>query len=56
MRDLSKATAKKDKHNFALISLGQRIVDSDSEGGIWHKHPFTSPESHEFEGDTGAGP
>ena len=23
----------------------------DSEGGTWHKHPFASPESHEFEGD-----
>lgn len=47
------ANSRKDKLNFALISLGQRIFGRDSEGGTWHKHPFTSPESHEFKGDAG---
>jgi hypothetical protein len=47
------ANSKKDKLNFALISLGQRIFGRDSEGGSWHKHPFASPESHELEGDAG---
>lgn len=47
------ANSRKDKLNFALISLGQRIFGRDSEGGAWHKHPFESPESHEFEGDAG---
>jgi len=47
------ANSKKVKLNFALISLGQRIFGRDSEGGAWHKHPFASPESHEFEGDAG---
>ncbi len=45
--------SKKNKSNFALISLGQRIFGRDNEGGTWHKHPFASPESHEFEGDAG---
>lgn len=45
------ANSRKDKLNFALISLRQRIFGRDSEGGTWHKHPFSSPDSHEFEGD-----
>ncbi len=47
------ANSKKEKANFALISLGQRIFGRDSEGGIWHKHPFGSPEDHQFEEDAG---
>ena len=47
------ANSKKNKCNFALISLGQRILGRDSEGGSWHKHPFDSPESHEVEGVAG---
>ena len=47
------ANSKKRKLNFALISSGQRIFGRDSEGGKWHTHPFESPESHKFEGDTG---
>jgi hypothetical protein len=47
------ANSKKNKYNFALISLGQRILGRDSEGGSWHKHPFESPESHQVEGDAG---
>jgi len=45
--------SKKNKCNFALISLGQRILGRDSEGGPWHKHPFDSPENHQVEGDAG---
>ena len=47
------ANTKKEKANFALISLGQRIYGRDSEGGIWHKHPFGSPEDHYFEDEAG---
>ncbi len=47
------ANSKKNRLNFALISLGQRIVGRDSEEGTWHEHPFASPESHRFEGDAG---
>jgi hypothetical protein len=47
------ANSVKSKLNFALISPGQRIFGRDSEGGMWHKHPFESPESHESEGDAG---
>jgi len=47
------ANSRNNKLNFALLSLGQRIFGRDSEGGKWHKHPFESPESHEFGGDAG---
>lgn len=47
------ANTKNEKANFALISLGQRIYGRDSDGGIWHKHPFESPEDHQFEGVAG---
>ena len=47
------ANSKKNKCNFALISLGQRILGRDSEGGSWHQHPFEFPESHQVDGDAG---
>jgi len=47
------ANSRKNKLNFALLSLGQRIFGRDSESGGWHKHPFESPGSHELEGSSG---
>lgn len=47
------ANSRKTKFNFALISMGQRIFGRDSEAGVWHTHPFGSPESHLVLGDAG---
>jgi hypothetical protein len=47
------ANSNKNKLNFALVSLEQRVFGRDSEGGTWHKHPFESPEGHRSEGEAG---
>ncbi|MGA7874104.1 MAG: hypothetical protein WCA08_00445 [Desulfoferrobacter sp.] len=47
------ANSRKVKFNFALVSMGQRIFGKDSEAGIWHTHPFGSPENHLVLGDAG---
>ena len=33
--------------NFALIYRLQRIYGRDEDRGIWHQHPFSTPEHHD---------
>ena len=47
------ANSRKIKFNFAVISMGQRIFGRDSEAGVWHTHPFESPQNHLAQGDAG---
>lgn len=40
------ANAEKNKLNLALIHQSRRLYGEDAEGGIWHIHPFETPEQH----------
>ena len=40
------ANLKKRKLNLALIVSNNRIYGIDKEGGFYHEHPISNPESH----------
>ncbi len=38
---------KKNLTNFVFIAGNARIYGRDCDGGIWHRHPYEEPDSHD---------
>lgn len=42
------ANVQKELFSFTLVLNRERIYGSDCEGGIWHRHPYHTPDNHDF--------
>lgn len=42
------ANPSKSLFSYTLVLNRVRIFGRDCDGGIWHRHPFHDPESHDF--------
>lgn len=43
--------SRKSLLSFALVWEGTRVFGRDCDGGVWHRHPFEAPETHDFTSD-----
>ena len=42
------ANTQKELVSYSLVLNRYRILGRDCEGGIWHRHPYTAPDQHDF--------
>lgn len=45
------ANPKKSLISYTLVLDRTRIYGRDCDGGQWHRHPYSAPDSHDFSGE-----
>ena len=42
------ANVEKDLISYTLVLNRARIYGRDCDGGVWHRHPYHTPDTHDF--------